>query len=155
MAVRPPAREHRAAQRHEGPQAHLRRPAACAQHSCTATRLSAASVTDPTGGPSTNPAHQLTCARTPCPRALAPPSVRARALSVQLSRVAVEEGGEMPALVDQQSDDASPFFRVEYQRRDAILAHLVPYSFMTRLMTFAATVDAAAAPLPRSVEAAF
>ena len=52
----------------------------------------------------------------------------------------------MPALVDQQSDDASPFFRVEYQRRDAILAHLVPYSFMTRLMTFAATVDAAAAP---------
>ena len=72
--------------------------------------------------------------------------MRARALSVQLSRVAVEEGGEIPALVDQQSDDASPFFRVEYQRRDAILAHLVPYSFMTRLMTFAATVDAAAAP---------
>ena len=63
----------------------------------------------------------------------------------------------MPALVDEQSDDdavAAPT-RIECQRRGAIHAHLMPYSFMTRLMTFAATVDAAAAPLPRSVEAAF
>ena len=154
MAVRP-ARA-RTAPRRAAPAVELTSAAPPRAHSCTATRLSAASVTDPTGGPSTNPAHQLTCARTPCPRALAPPSVRARALSVQLSRVAVEEGGEIPALVDQQSDDASPFFRVEYQRRDAILAHLVPYSFMTRLMTFAATPSTPRPPLiPRSVEAAF
>ena len=54
----------------------------------------------------------------------------------------------MPALVDEQSDDdavAAPT-RIECQRCGAIHAHLMPYSFMTRLMTFAATVDAAAAP---------
>ena len=59
----------------------------------------------------------------------------------------------MPALVDEQSDDdavAAPT-RIECQWHGAIHAHLMPYSFMTRLMTFAATVDAAAAPLPRSV----